>query len=98
MIRLHTFAQVLDKTELENTLPPESLAGGDPVGKALQLVFAIAGAVSLIIIMIGAFQYVTSAGNPQAVNKAKDTILYAIIGLVICILAYAIVGFVVNSL
>lgn len=79
-----------------STLPKVDTSG-DPIGKALQLVFGIAGAISVIVIMIGAFQYVISQGNPQSINKAKDTILYAIIGLVICILAYVIVGFVVNN-
>lgn len=76
---------------------PKGDLGQNTIANALQLVFGIAGAVALIIITIGAFQYVISQGNPQSTGKAKDTILYAIIGLVVCTLGYAIVGFVVNN-
>lgn len=56
----------------------------------------VAGAGAVIMIIYGAFRYVTSGGNSSAVTKAKDTILFAVIGLIIAILAYAIVNFVVK--
>ncbi len=64
---------------------------------ALQIVFGVAGGVALIIVMLGAFQYVISRGEPQSTAKAKDTILYALVGLVICITAFSIVTFVVGK-
>lgn len=76
---------------------PKGDLGQNTIANGLQLVFGLAGAVALVIITVGAFQYVISQGNPQSTGKAKDTILYAIIGLVVCILGYAIVGFVVNN-
>ena len=53
--------------------------------------------ISVIVIIVAGLKYVTSAGNPSAISSAKTTILYAVIGLVIAILAYAIVNFVLNS-
>lgn len=68
------------------------------IANGLQLVFGLAGAIALIVITIGALQYVISQGNPQSTAKAKDTIMYALIGLVICALGYSIVSFVVKDL
>jgi len=58
----------------------------------------VAGIVSVIVIIIGGFRYTTSQGNDKSVTAAKDTILYAVVGLVISILSYAIVNFVLTRL
>lgn len=58
----------------------------------------IVGAISVIMIVIGGFRYVVSGGNTTNVAAAKNTILYAIVGLVISMLAYAIINFVISSL
>lgn len=60
------------------------------------MLFAI-GIVAVIMLIYGGFLYATSAGDSNKVTNAKNTILYAIIGLVIAILAFAIVQFIVNS-
>ena len=54
------------------------------------------GAVSVFAIIIGGITYTTSAGESGHVTKAKNTILYAVIGLVVAFLAFAIVNYVVN--
>lgn len=54
----------------------------------------IAGVLAVIMIMWGGLRYVTSAGNPANVTAAKNTILYAVIGLIISFLAFAIVNWV----
>jgi multisubunit Na+/H+ antiporter MnhB subunit len=56
------------------------------------------GVVAVIMIILGAISYATSQGDPGKVKKGKDTILYGIIGLVIAILAFAIVSFVLSAL
>ena len=68
----------------------------DPIVSAIVsvLLFAI-GIVSVIMIIVGGLRYTTSNGDPSKVKSAKDTILYAVIGLVVALLAYAIVNFVV---
>lgn len=54
------------------------------------------GAIAVIMIIIGGIRYALSAGNEQNVTAAKNTIQYAIIGLVIALLAFAIVNFVLR--
>lgn len=76
-------------------------SSGDSVGKLIQtiintLLFVI-GAISVIMIIVGGIRYVLSNGNASQINSAKDTVLYAVIGLVVALLAYAIVGFVLNQ-
>ena len=55
------------------------------------------GVISVIMMIFGGFQYVTSSGDQAKVTKAKNTILYGIVGLVIAVLAYAIVSFVIGQ-
>mgnify|MGYP001170086102 CR=1 FL=1 len=61
------------------------------------LLFVI-GAVAVIMIIIGGIRYVVSGGDQAAVTGAKNTILYSVIGLVVALLAYAIVNFVLDNL
>jgi hypothetical protein len=60
------------------------------------LLFLI-GAVSVIMLIIGGLRYVVSGGDSTAVQNAKNTILYAIVGIVVAILAFAVVNFVIGS-
>ena len=64
----------------------------------INILLFIIGAVAVIMIIIGGIRYVTSAGDQNSVKAAKDTVLYSVIGLVITILAYAIVKFVIDKL
>ena len=58
--------------------------------------FAV-GALSVIMLIWGGIRYTTSAGDSNKVQAAKNTVLYAIVGLVIAILAYAIVNMVIDK-
>ena len=64
----------------------------------INVIVGIVGFIAVVMIILGGIQYTTSAGDPGKVKKAKDTILYGIIGLVVAILAFAIVNFVLGSL
>lgn len=68
------------------------------IATGLRVVFGILGAISLVVITLAGFRYVVSRGDPQGINKAKNTILYAVIGLMIAISAQAIVGFVFSRI
>ncbi len=57
----------------------------------------IIGAVSVIMLIIGGLRYVVSGGDSTAVQNAKNTILYAIVGVIVALLAYAVVSFVISS-
>ncbi len=57
----------------------------------------VLGAISVIMIIIGGLRYVVSGGNSANVTAAKNTILYAIVGVIIAILSYAIINFVLST-
>ena len=57
----------------------------------------IVGAVSVIMIIIGGLRYVLSQGDSKAAADGKNTILYSVIGVVVAIMAYAIIQFVTAS-
>lgn len=88
-------AQVPIKTD---ALPKVNVGDNSLVKTVLNILFSILGAISLLFVTYGGFKYVISRGEPQSVAKAKDTILYAVIGLVIALLATVIVNFVIGKL
>lgn len=57
----------------------------------------VVGAISVIMVIIGGLRYIISGGNTANVATAKNTVLYAIIGIVVALFAYAIVNFVLSS-
>jgi len=66
------------------------------VGTLVNVLLYILGAISVIVLIIGGILYVISGGNSSSVAKAKNTITYAIVGLIVSFLAYAIVNWVVD--
>lgn len=94
-----TFAQFT----IDNTLP--STLGISNTTKTLQdtiisvvnWVLALLGLIAVIMILYGGFTWLTAGGNEEKVASAKKIISAAIIGLIIVLLAYAIVTFVVNT-
>lgn len=67
------------------------------IASIINLISVAVGIAAVIMIIVGGFRYVTSAGNQELVKSAKNTIVYAIVGLVIVALAQAIVAFVLNK-
>lgn len=63
----------------------------------INVLLYIIGIVAVIMIVIGGIRYTTSNGDSSSIKSAKDTILYAVVGLVVAIMAFAIVNFVVTS-
>lgn len=94
---LSTFAQLIEdpnKLGLPDVSADDSFFRDTVVPTA-----AVVATFSLIIwIIIGGFRYVVAAGNPEQVQKAKNTILYGVIGLFVVFFAVTIVNFVVSSL
>ncbi len=76
--------------------------GGDCAGDGIfktitNVLLFLIGAVSVIMLIIGGIRYTISGGDSTAVTSAKNTILYAVIGIIVALLAYAIVNFVLDS-
>lgn len=65
--------------------------------KITNVLLFIIGAISVIMLIIGGIRYVISGGDSSAVASAKNTILYAVIGIIVALLAYALVNFVITS-
>lgn len=65
---------------------------------AIEWVIGVAGVVALIFVVIGGISYMTSAGDPGKTKRAKDTILYSLIGLVIVALSFVITAFVASTI
>ncbi len=72
---------------------PQPSLGGSTVRQGLQIFFAIAGAVAMLMIALGGLRYVLSRGDANGVKSAKETIIYAAVGLVVTMTAYGIVTF-----
>jgi hypothetical protein len=74
---------------------PNVAASSNTLQVLLTFVFGIIGGVAVLMIVISGLKFVTAGGNPERTTKAKDTILYALIGVVVAIVAEAIINFVV---
>ncbi|MDB5168026.1 MAG: rane protein of unknown function [Candidatus Saccharibacteria bacterium] len=68
------------------------------VKTVVEILLFIIGAISVIMIILGAIKYTVSNGDSTKVTSAKNTIMYAVVGLVVALFAYAIVNFVLVSL
>lgn len=78
---------------------PTELFGPDGAfTKIINAALFLIGAVSVLMLVYGGIRYTISGGNATSVTAAKNTILYAIVGIVVAMLAYAIVNFVVGAL
>ena len=76
-----------------------NLFGSDSIfTKLVNILLFIIGAVAVVMLIIGGIRYTLSAGKESEVTAAKNTILYAIIGIVVAFLAYAVVNWVLTSL
>jgi len=77
----------------------EKLFGDGGIFKTIvNIALYVIGAISVMMLIYGGIRYTISSGVEKDVTAAKNTILYAIIGVVVAILAYAIVNFVLESL
>ncbi len=68
------------------------------VKNVLSVVFAIIGVIAVIMVVIGGVNYIMSQGDSQRTQKAKNTIMYGLIGMIIALAAFAIVQFVMHDL
>ena len=77
---------------------PKAATDTDQIKTILAIVFGIVGALALLMLVISGLRYIVSGGDPGNISKAKDGIIYALVGLLIALTAEAIVVFVVSEL
>jgi TRAP-type C4-dicarboxylate transport system permease small subunit len=75
---------------------PQAVGSGE-VASLLGLAYTAAGIVAVLVIIIGGVRYAASNGNASQVEAAKNMVLYAVVGLVVVIMAAAITQFVIQS-
>jgi hypothetical protein len=94
MKTLTTFAALLSSKDVNipNGSANQVLVAG------LNIVYAVAGIIAVIAIIVAGFTLVTNGGEPDAVKKARNTILYAVIGLVVIIAAFTVTWFLSRSI
>ena len=88
-LSLFRVAQTFDYTPL-----PQRAADQGLLEAVMTIVLGILGVVAIIMIIIGGIQYASSQGDPSSTSRAKKTILYALVGLILAIFARVIVALV----
>jgi hypothetical protein len=92
-------ASVCQDKNTTQTANNNSIYGPDgAVGKIVRIMSIVIGAAAVIVIIIAGIKYMTSSGDANSVNNAKNTIIYALIGLLVAILAQVIVYFVIGRI
>ena len=64
----------------------------------INAIIAVLGLACVVVMVIGGVNFMTSAGDTGKVKRAKDTILYGLIGLIVCVLSFAIVNFLISDI
>jgi Type IV secretion system pilin len=93
-----TIIHILANTSITDNYLPRAAASPSTFGTVLTLVGGIIGALSLLMITVSGLRYVLSAGDPQKITRAKNGIIYSLVGIAVAVAAESIVAFVVNRL
>ena len=80
-----------------NGMPADLIGTSGVFTKITNTVLFAVGIISVIMLIVGGLRYIISGGDSKKVTDAKNTIMYAIIGLIIAILSFAIVNFVISA-
>jgi len=81
---------------LTNPLPTKNIP--ELIGIIIKAVMGIVGSIALLMFIYGGFLWLTSAGNTEKIQKGKQVVVWAVIGLAIIFLSYALVNFVISGL
>ncbi len=81
--------------------PPDGIftqdLSNDTLKNVFNVVMALAGAVAVAFVVFGGIKYTLSQGDANDIKQAKDTILYALIGIVVVVLAFVLVNYVIGK-
>lgn len=99
MEKLQTFYLLLALAlpQIKTDTLPRVTANENQIQVILNTVFVVIGAIAVMMVVIGGIKFAGSQGEAQGVAKAKSTIVYAIVGLIISIFAVVIVDFVFGN-
>ena len=81
----------------KNCVSVPTVSGGDLLTNGLNIVYFILGTISVIMMIIAGYQYLTANGDPQKAQRGMHTVIYCAIGLVVAISAFAITNFVAGG-
>lgn len=93
---LHLFAN--DKVSPEQVGVPRVELTNNVVGDVVGSVFVLIGALAVLFMLVGAARYVTANGEPGKISQAKNTLIYAVVGIIVSALGFTIVQFVIGRL
>lgn len=71
---------------------------GDLLSNVTNIVLFITGAIAVIMIIVGGIRYVVSGGDGKAATDARNTVVYAVVGLIIAFLSWGAIQFVIRQL
>ena len=77
---------------------PKVDLNNNTLGLVMTSVFILIGALSVFFMLVGAVRYVTSNGEQQKISQSKNTILYALVGIVVSAMGFTIVQFIIGKL
>lgn len=89
------FAQ-LQRSQIHGLPTPK--ANNHTLTTVLGIVFAITASIALLMIVIAGFRYMLASGDPKGTAEARNTIIYAVVGLLISMAAFSIVTFVIKGI
>lgn len=101
MSLLHLFAAGQcgnSSTVFDTSCLPNAQGTNTELQTILRIVFGIVGALAFLMLVISGFRYIIAGGNPEDMSRAKDSIIYALVGVIVALLAEAIVAFVLGNL
>jgi hypothetical protein len=73
-----------------------SLSLGELIANIIQIMLLFAAGIAIVFVIIGGYYYITASGNEEQAEKGKSTLLNAIIGIILIIMAYVIINVIVN--
>ena len=88
----------LNAASLDNPLGDNNLAPQQLYGRIIYAFMGVTGTVALLMFVIGGFQWMTAAGNSEKVKKGRDTLMWAVFGLVVIFSSYAILRTILETL
>ncbi len=90
-------ASLTENQKIEAGCKIEGEKGMGRITNLINVAIGLAGIIAVVVIVFGGQRYITSAGEPGKAKQAKDMIMYGVVGLIVIVLAWAIVNFVISG-